>query len=438
MSQIQLDLDLAYLSYIRGDGRSIIDGAAEDYVTVIDFATPIPTDSDCLGKYLVEYEGYRVTVHLVLAEDREDDLLYELGFGISCGPPTVGMPELSYEDISDNRGKYPCVLAQLVFPYRLANWHSLSPTTKEMLVIDHEEARIAGHPKSKDKIEALKVLNRLIQKNEVSLISGASLIKYDEVTVYSERYFRPDSKLTLLTKINILASETAFRNAAEDRFLKGIHKDEIREEVLRFQSEAMPEISDEGSLHNVVLNVLETVLGRYVERQRCIDAFWDGKRPVIVDGKKIHVPKSPKRESEIQTTLFMLLDLMLERFGVHVVRERHVGPGELDFTCLFTTPNKARLAIGIEFKLGHHTRLGHGISRQLPAYLEAIESKRGIFLVLWFKDKQGKVFKLPKNRTFDEMFSWVKNKCTESSKENKLEITPSFIDASVRPSASQL
>src|SRR5665811_399243 len=71
------------------------------------------------------------------------------------------------------------------------------------------------------------------------------------------------------------------------------------------------------------------------------------------NGNEIEVPPNPKKETNIQPILQLLLQISLSGLGIHVVRETDVGVGILDFQCLYTTKENKAISISIEFKLAH-------------------------------------------------------------------------------------
>ncbi|NOQ48771.1 MAG: hypothetical protein GQ576_06525, partial [Methanococcoides sp.] len=85
----------------------------------------------------------------------------------------------------------------------------------------------------------------------------------------------------------------------------------------------------------------------------------------------------------------------------------------------------------------HHEKLEHGLTNQLPLYLKASPSKSGIFLVMWFKDEQGKYFNKPINKSKLDMLKYLEEKVEEINEVGDFKIESILIDASKKPSASQ-
>lgn len=71
--------------------------------------------------------------------------------------------------------------------------------------------------------------------------------------------------------------------------------------------------------------------------------------------------------------------------GIRVSREPRMANGAVDFFCSFTTKRNDVLKVCIEVKNAHGAGLESGISKQLPAYMDAERTRHGIYLVLWYK-----------------------------------------------------
>jgi hypothetical protein len=243
----------------------------------------------------------------------------------------------------------------------------------------------------------------------------------------------------VIQKLTYLAAESAYRRAIAPHVLKDFGQAEIKEAIAVIAGNVQSKpITSESQLLTVVFDVVEDVIRHHIENRRWISAFWDGARTVQVNGSPVSVPKEPKRETEIQPTLYVLLYETLSPLGIHIVPEADEGIGKIDFRCLFTTTSGVALSVAIEFKLAHHGNLQKGIRRQLPTYLKATKSGSGIYVVMWFKDSAGKYWKEPRNHTLDELTAWITEEAKQSSSENAVVIFASVIDASVKPSASQL
>lgn len=196
-------------------------------------------------------------------------------------------------------------------------------------------------------------------------------------------------------------------------------------------------IKSETDLLKVISDVIAE-LKHYVEDRRWIEPFWDDERETEVNGTKIKLRASPKKEIKIQPTLYVFFDRSLHRLGIHVSRETDEGIGKLDFKFMITTENHNPLLVCAEFKLAHNTELEHGVTKQLPLYLRANRSTSGIFFVMWFKDEEKKFFDKPTDQNKSQMIEFIEERIKEIKHEEEINIVSFLIDASKKPSASIL
>ncbi len=435
------DLDVSYVNIVYGDVEAISGGDDKDYTSKINMILPIEYKDLPRGDYNINYKDYIVNIRLEIVNDREDDPVYKFAKDMmdkrqkhSSFFSTDGeFDSLPFDAFMDNKGKYPVVMATIIFPIRLASWRDANHPTGRKIHDDYEALQITGEPDSQEKIIALIILNRLIKtfKN-----NNFSSIFYDDITVFSERYFNKVSDAPLILRVNTLSTKDAYKNAIYDYFFKNYEKLSVDNTVRNFQKRyENKEILDEKNLKFVVEDVIENVLKHYIETRRLIEPFWDGQRIIKNNENKIKVPIKPKGETKIQPTLHFMLEYVLSTLGIHVIRESDEGIGSLDFKFLFTTKDKLLLSVGVEFKLAHQ-KVEDGITKQLPAYLKAIRSTSGIFVVMWFKD--AKFFTEPNKYTKEILEEYILKQAQNVSTESKIKISAIMIDASIRPSASNL
>ncbi len=177
-------------------------------------------------------------------------------------------------------------------------------------------------------------------------------------------------------------------------------------------------------------------LKHYVEDRRWIEPFWDDEREIEMNGIKVKLRASPKKETKIQPTLYVFFDRSLHRLGIHVSRETDEGIGKLDFKFMITTESHNPLLVCAEFKLAHNTELENGVTKQLPLYLRANCSTSGIFFVMWFKDEEEKFFDKPTKQNKSQMSDFIEKKIKEIEHKEEINIVSFLIDASKKPSAS--
>jgi len=433
---IKLNMDCSDIVFINGSAKSISSGKDDAFVTKIDMILPFNPQEIESKRYEVEYKENKIEVFIKIVGSKELDPIYIAIKDDKIGTPNEsGLPELfPLEVFTDNRGVYPAVFASIIFPYRLATWIDDNHPTGIKMDYDYEVMQVTGGPDNNEKIQALLIINRLIDSIGAKSIQK---LKYDDITVFTETYFKKGISAPVLHKQNALTSKTAYKDAIQAYYLKGFDNHEIKGTVQRIHEIfSLIEIKTEKDLYDIVSKTIEDVLKHHIDTRRWIESFWDGERKIHLDGQEFIVPQSPKNEIKIQPTLHVILDMALTPIGIHVVRECNEGVGLLDFKFLYTTNDKIPLAVGVEFKVAHHKKIKKGIAKQLPAYLKSIRSEHGIFVVMWFKDS--KYFREPQNREKEQMSIWLKEEAISISAELDLTISAWLIDASIRPSASNL
>ncbi len=433
-SEIKLNMNMADFQFIKGTAKSILEGTDDEYATLLDIVLPANKYNFPNGRYNLTYDDARVLVVITLLENEKNDPVYEVTHDLNFGASGTGLELIPFSAFTDNRGKYPAVHLRIVIAKRIASW--IDSTSENGMKMDHdyEKLKITGGPDNEEKITALIILNRLIQSQNWQDIPP---LKYEDVTMFLEHYYKSRSNKALLLKINALCSKDAYKQGVYDYLLPKIDETGTKKLLQSFVAKHLSqEIVEEGDLLSVIQQAIDDVLKHQIEFRRWIEPFWDGEKTTNHKGEKITLPRAPKGETKIQPTLHVILDLALAPMGIQVIRESDEGIGSLDFRFLYTTKQGTPLSVGIEFKIAHHKELKKGIFNQLPAYLKAIRSTSGMFVVMWFKD--GKHFKDPKDYEKDRMESWLAEQAIEVSKEKRMNIRAAILDASIRPSASTL
>lgn len=415
---ILLNLDVENLSFKKGNLISLKKGNLTEYDTSLIFILPFKQKNYDEGNFQIEYQGNLINIHIYKIQEKSNDPISSLAKDVGFGSNENEIKLLPFEAISDNRGKYPCFCAEIIFPFRLADW----------INYDHEESAVTGPIKNKDKITALIVLNKLFSSVEYQ--PNIERLTYDDVTVFLENYIEKKNANIIFQKLNYFTSEKAYKNSVEYFLGWKISEIPIKKSTIEI-------LNEEDLLKQILIAINE--IKRYIENQYKIQPFWDGSRNITQNGNKIKVSANPKNETNIQPTLHLLLQILLSKLGgVHVVRETNEGVGILDFRCLYTTKENNAISISIEFKLAHNKKIRSGLTKQLPAYLRANQSNSGVFIVMWFKDEKGKHFKEPKNRTKSEMIKFLEETSKTIGQKEGLKIDTILIDASIQPSASKL
>lgn len=435
-----MEQDLELLNYIDVSGTIYIDGNEElfrtddkrDYETSIILALPFGQDFK-EGDFKVNYEEHTIKVQISKIVNKDDDLIFNsvenLTPIVNIGPEPFLIPEM----YTDNRGRYPYYCAKIRFPYLLADW--FDPTTMTGLKhIDYEKAQITGGYKFESKIEALVVLNKLSSSQDIGLKKP---LVYEDVTLFIENYFLNKYHESVLQRIITFASNSAFKDSI--KYFLGVDGYNYISDIVKKQSDPIHyNIQTEADLLALVMDIINEDIIHNIENRRLTQAFWDGSRKIKIEDKEVPVPQEPKSEVNIQPTLYFLLQLSLKSLGIHVVRETDEGIGHLDFKFLYTTSDHKALSICLEFKLAHHKKIKHGLTKQLPAYIKAERSTCGIFAIMWFKDEKGEYFKEPSDRTKEEMIEFIEKEAKLLQEKEGLDIKTFIIDASIKPSASYI
>lgn len=128
---------------------------------------------------------------------------------------------------------------------------------------------------------------------------------------------------------------------------------------------------------------------------------------------------NPKHENAVQLLLFGIADAYCVANGIDISREVNNGQGPVDFKFSEGAQNK----ILVEVKLTSNQQLIHGISKQLPIYMEQENARKAIYLII-------------ENGHFKryESFQNYYNGLDTSTKEK---ISYIYVDGTVRESASK-
>jgi hypothetical protein len=429
MHDLALLYEAAYVSAVRGNIDELRAFTGE-LVTTVSFAPPIRPEEVSEGAFKTTVRGIDAEVHFRLITKNSDDPLRAAVGPVFLGPPIPGRPPLRFDQLADHRGITPFVLVSVIFRARVADWLNATPHQSADPEF-YEDLQVTGElPKEKDKILALRALNAVLKTNPYPKCK-VKQFQYNDVTLFAETYFHKGSKAPSLIRAVALAASDALRKIAMREYFGGAYP-QVREAIASFTL-ATPKISSENELCDAVLKFLEDVLRHHIEERRWVEAFWNDER---YDTAGRRVPREPKQEPQIQPTLGVLFLEAFEHKGVRVSRETDEGTGSLDFCFSYNDgPNKL-FKVNLEFKLAHHSRIKHGIERQLVHYLKANRSSHGIFLIFWFKDQAAIYFDRP-DGTKDDLMNFVRQLAAETSTNNSVHITPVMIDASIRESASK-
>lgn len=129
-----------------------------------------------------------------------------------------------------------------------------------------------------------------------------------------------------------------------------------------------------------------------IEESKSQVSFWNFVKGE--NGKVVNI--SPKDETHVQSLIHGLIFDQMMMNSIEVVPEYQNKSGALDFCLMAQVEGMGIAKIAIEFKHAHSPKLIHGISSQLPAYMNSVGAIYGVYVVFLFK---GEWFELPKEFT---------------------------------------
>ena len=386
-----------------------------EYLTTICFTLPRYQQEYPIGSHKRDYDGSYVEITIEKIFTKSQDVVFNYAKASGMNVSGDDLPVLPIEIYLDNRRKYPCFQLIINVPYRLAE--ERDPTKDGVNQSDLEEFQITGENPyiRKVKIAALKELN-----NFFSEVKFEKKVTIDEVTAFVVIYSDKKTKQPICKKVLLLTTKDAFKNAISDYYLGP----DNHQHLLNIANRLPPsEISTEEDLFKVIISTINEI-AHYIEQRRWYGPFWDEKRP--------------KAERDIQPTFHVLFEILLNPRGIHASRETNEGIGDLDFKFMYTNTTNTPLKVLAELKLAHNQRMKEGLTTQLPAYLKSDRSKFGIFVVMWFKDDNKKFFKKPQKYDKTQLIACLKKESDIINGDGEIMIKPIVIDASKKPSASQL
>lgn len=431
-SSFQLPIDIQSMHLTQGSCEGLAAVPADQVNTYVWFVAPIPVADFEPHTCQVETTLGPTTVKFFRVEREQDDVIVQASKNFVVVADEKGKPFVPTRNLTDNRGQYPCVGVEVRFPKKLDGDTSRLPG-RPITEQERERLDLVGPDPMPEKLAALAATNRAIREHR---INGGKTISATEVTALITAHRLNNSPTVLAQTVSLVTTPDAFKTAAEDYFL-GAAKESLSLALVSLKRAHPTPPATESELQDLVLSTVDAVLIHHIETRRLIEPFWDGSRKIIVDGKEIEVPRSPKGETEIQPTLHVFLQMALEPFGVHVIRESDEGSGSLDFRFSTTNSRSELISVATEFKLAHHKEIKAGIKRQLPRYMDSIPCTHGVFVLMWFKDEKGKYFSEPRSQNIQETRAFVGGLASNPDNPNH-KIASRVIDCSIRPSASNL
>lgn len=133
-------------------------------------------------------------------------------------------------------------------------------------------------------------------------------------------------------------------------------------------------INSRRTFHEFCIALIERTCQASIEFGNLWRPLWEGT------GENMEPVKEIKSQPIIDSTLTFLCEMK----GVVLVREPLAADGHIDFYMAYSHEGNV-LSVGIELKNAHSNKLNRGMQSQLPLYLKGLRTRRGIYLVLWFK-----------------------------------------------------
>ena len=420
------------MHFTKGSREEVAAAEPEKVGSCVWFVTPISPDGFEPRTCQVQTRLGDAQIHFLLVESEKEDLIFQASKDLVLAADENGKPFVPTRHLLDNRGHYPCVAVEACFPMRVDGDTIRAPDTP-ITEDDRERMELLGPDPMPEKLIALSAMNRALKKNG---LNNSKPISANEITALFTTHGLKAAQKVLAQTISLVTTPNAFKNAAEDYYL-GDAREGVAVALASLRAEHGSPPSNEAELLSLVISAIDKVLVHHFETRRLIEPFWDGSRTIKVNGENMEVPKKPKNEAEIQPTLHVFLQMALEPFGVHVIRESDEGSGSLDFRFSTTNANSELVSVAAEFKLAHHKEVKAGVTRQLPRYMDSIPCSRGVFILMWFKDEAGRYFSEPKVNDLEQTRKFLSMLAKSPDNPTHLIVTR-VIDCSVRPSASKL
>ncbi len=267
----------------------------------------------------------------------------------------------------------------------------------------HKEYIIELLRKLKKEKEELFPIKIDLQKITIDLISNYYVAYYDlnKNLIYHKVYTITNLDSYLKVKQRFL-TKLAELNLSKDY-------DDIRNLIYEI------DITNARILNGFIKSIIRLSVKKAIELRGLNKTLWEEDSPI--------------KETDAQPIIFNLIKAIGEIKGIQISRETIAANGSLDFHCSYTHNGKL-LKSCVELKNAHHPEIIHGISSQLPKYILDEGNRYGVFLVLWYKNKN---FNKPtKYNSVIELHDELKK-----SLPRKFKIEIEIIDCNIKQSPSK-
>lgn len=198
------------------------------------------------------------------------------------------------------------------------------------------------------------------------------------ISNYLVSYFSNEGKLIHHKLFTITNFNSYFE--AKNKFINNLNQHYMSEDIPEIRAFILDtKIFSKKSFSDFCYRLLEISLKKSIEFGGLNIAFWEDRDD----------EKAPISEPNSQPIIYNQIRFLAEIKGIRISREVIASNGSLDFHFSYTK-NDVLMNVCVELKNAHHPNLEHGITTQLPLYINDIGSREGIFLVLWYKSAKFK------------------------------------------------
>lgn len=174
---------------------------------------------------------------------------------------------------------------------------------------------------------------------------------------------------------------------------------------------------------NALRHYVKTVFSELIVRESENGEWW---KTVWVEGSDF---ASVRAEPDVARDIYNVVSHWFRVKGLCVDREVRASGGSIDM--LVTGAANSEISrCGVEVKFAHHQNVIHGVSHQLPDYMDDLRAEAGIYMVIWCK---GDKFSKPTNyASMEELADELKRNVP---KEKRIDVVS--VNASYRPAPSK-
>ncbi len=188
---IDLPMDVKEFNFFKGNVMNVNNRENNDVVTSFLFKLPLEKEywTECVK---IELEGVIVEVRNFTFQGLEEDIFLKFSGGLSLGVNLKGLEKLPVSAFLDNRGIYPCWVAEVIFHTKVGNFLDATHPSGIKCIATEEERILGENSLNKDKLLALKAWNAASKR-----LGKDFLLKYDDVSAFMRAFFDKVTKVIL-------------------------------------------------------------------------------------------------------------------------------------------------------------------------------------------------------------------------------------------------